>query len=541
MSTERAGRLGVGTIGAGRVGAVLASALAGAGHALTGIAAISDASRERAAVMLPSVPVLPIPEVVERSELVMLSVPETELAMLVAGLADAGAWQPGQLVLHTAARFGTGVLDPARRAGAIPLAVHPAMNFTGTSIDLARLRGTWFAVTAPAPVLPIGQALVVEMGGEPFVVAEDDRVGLRRGHRDGRLVLHRDRRPGQRHARRHRRRPPRRGARLARAQHRRELAVPARPRAQVRRDRYDRRGRHRPAAGRWRVTEVTTGTRVVSTIAELRELLAEQRAGGASVALVPTMGALHDGHLALVRRARELADVVVVSIFVNPLQFGPGEDLDRYPRTLDADVAALAEHGVEFVFAPAAEVMYPAGQVETTIAAGHIGTLYEGASRPGHFDGMLTVVVEAAQHRAARRRRVRPEGRAAGVPRAPHGARVRRADRRRRRADRARGRRARALESQPLPRRVAARRPRSRCPRRCVPPRPRPATGSPRCSPRAPPPSATTTTSPSTTSSSSTPRRSCPVGDDATGDAVVLVAARVGSTRLIDNTTISLG
>jgi predicted short-subunit dehydrogenase-like oxidoreductase (DUF2520 family) len=103
-------------------------------------------------------------------------VPADELGPLVAGLADAGVWQPGQLVMHTAARFGTGVLDPARRAGAIPLAVHPAMTFTGTSIDLARLPGTWFAVTAPAPVLPIGQALVVEMGGEPFIVAEADRV-----------------------------------------------------------------------------------------------------------------------------------------------------------------------------------------------------------------------------------------------------------------------------------------------------------------------------------------------------------------------------
>ncbi|WP_157008062.1 Rossmann-like and DUF2520 domain-containing protein [Agromyces laixinhei] len=176
MSTDRPGRLGVGTIGAGRVGAVLASALAGAGHALTGIAAVSDASRERAATMLPSVPVLPIPEIIERSELVLLAVPEPELEPLVAGLAEAGAWPPGQLVLHTVARFGTGVLDPARAAGAIPLAVHPAMSFTGTSIDLARLPGTWFAVTAPAPVLPIGQALVVEMGGEPFVVAEHDRA-----------------------------------------------------------------------------------------------------------------------------------------------------------------------------------------------------------------------------------------------------------------------------------------------------------------------------------------------------------------------------
>ncbi|MWB99091.1 Rossmann-like and DUF2520 domain-containing protein [Agromyces seonyuensis] len=175
MSPERAGRLGVGTVGAGRVGTVLASALAGAGHALTGISAVSAASVERAETMLPFVPILPVPEVVRRSELVLLAVPADELPDLVAGLAATGDWQPGQLVLHTAARFGTDVLAPARAAGAIPLAIHPAMQFTGTSLDLGRLAGTWFAVTAPAPVLPIGQALVVEMGGEPFVVAEADR------------------------------------------------------------------------------------------------------------------------------------------------------------------------------------------------------------------------------------------------------------------------------------------------------------------------------------------------------------------------------
>ena len=172
---QRAGRLGVGTIGAGRVGAVLASALAGAGHALTGIAAVSDSSRERAAAMLPSVPILRIPEIVERSELVLLAVPADELPELVEGLAATGTWRPGQLVVHTAARYGVEVLTPALRVGAIPLAIHPAMSFTGTSMDLARLVGTWFAVTAPAPVLPIAQALVVEMGGEPFVVAEADR------------------------------------------------------------------------------------------------------------------------------------------------------------------------------------------------------------------------------------------------------------------------------------------------------------------------------------------------------------------------------
>ncbi len=175
MPTERTGRLGVGTVGAGRVGPVLASALAGAGHALTGISAVSAESRERADAMLPGVPVLTVPEVVERSELVLLAVPDDQLESLVAGLAETGAWQPGQLVAHTSARFGTTVLEPALRRGAIPLAIHPAITFTGTSVDRTRLAGAWFGVTAPAPVLPIAQALVVEMGGEPLVIGEGDR------------------------------------------------------------------------------------------------------------------------------------------------------------------------------------------------------------------------------------------------------------------------------------------------------------------------------------------------------------------------------
>ncbi|MGR2752945.1 pantoate--beta-alanine ligase [Agromyces arachidis] len=134
--------------------------------------------------------------------------------------------------------------------------------------------------------------------------------------------------------------------------------------------------------------------RIVGTVAGIRDAVAAHRGAGRRVALVPTMGALHDGHLALVRRAREIADVVVVSIFVNPLQFGAGEDLDRYPRTLDADVEALAPLGVELVFAPSADEMYPDGEVETVVTAGSIGSRYEGASRPGHFDGMLTVVAK---------------------------------------------------------------------------------------------------------------------------------------------------
>jgi len=171
----RSGRLGIGIVGAGRVGPILGAALAGAGHAIVGISAVSQESRDRAEAILPNVPILDVTQVIERSELVILAVPEDELEQLVIGLAATGAWQPGQLVMHTAAGYGTAVLAPALAAGVIPLAIHPAMAFTGTSIDLSRLRDSYCAVTAPTPVQPIGQALVVEMGAEPVMVAEADR------------------------------------------------------------------------------------------------------------------------------------------------------------------------------------------------------------------------------------------------------------------------------------------------------------------------------------------------------------------------------
>ena len=134
--------------------------------------------------------------------------------------------------------------------------------------------------------------------------------------------------------------------------------------------------------------------RVLETIAEVRAAVAATRAAGGSVAFVPTMGALHEGHLDHAARARELADLVIVSIFVNPLQFSANEDLDRYPRTLEADLDALAPLGVDAVFAPSVEEMYPAGRPETSVAAGRVGSMFEGAARPGHFDGMLTVVAK---------------------------------------------------------------------------------------------------------------------------------------------------
>lgn len=133
-------------------------------------------------------------------------------------------------------------------------------------------------------------------------------------------------------------------------------------------------------------------TIAVATIVGLRTALGAARLAGQRVALVPTMGALHPGHLALVERAKEVADLVVVSIFVNPLQFGVNEDLARYPRTLDADIEQLNAVGVTFAFTPSVDEMYPHGPTETRVTAGLLGTLYEGGSRSGHFDGVLTVV-----------------------------------------------------------------------------------------------------------------------------------------------------
>jgi pantoate--beta-alanine ligase len=131
-------------------------------------------------------------------------------------------------------------------------------------------------------------------------------------------------------------------------------------------------------------------------IATTVEELAEARSGAAAgrpLVLVPTMGALHDGHRSLIRLARKPAGAVAVSIFVNPLQFGPNEDLDRYPRTLRADIAACADEGVDLVFAPAPKVIYP-GEPVVTVSSGRLGAVVEGAARPGHFDGVLTVVLK---------------------------------------------------------------------------------------------------------------------------------------------------
>lgn len=172
----RPARLAVGIVGAGRVGSVLGAALRQAGHTVAAVAAVSDASRRRVDRLLPGVPVLPPLDVVASTGLVLLTVPDDVLPGLVEGIARAGVMPPGQLVVHTSGRFGVAVLEPLTRAGALPLALHPVMTFTGRPEDLDRLAGACFGVTAPEALRPIAETLVLEMGGDPQWVEEGRRA-----------------------------------------------------------------------------------------------------------------------------------------------------------------------------------------------------------------------------------------------------------------------------------------------------------------------------------------------------------------------------
>ncbi|BBX68072.1 Rossmann-like and DUF2520 domain-containing protein [Mycolicibacterium psychrotolerans] len=173
----RPARLTVGVISAGRVGSALGAALERAEHVVAGCAAVSNASRARAARWLPDTPVLPVDEVAARAELLLLAVPDAELADLVAGLAATGAVRPNTIVAHTSGANGIAVLAPLAERGCITLAIHPAMTFAGADEDVDRLRGTCFGITAADEIgYAIAQSLVLEIGGEPFRVREDART-----------------------------------------------------------------------------------------------------------------------------------------------------------------------------------------------------------------------------------------------------------------------------------------------------------------------------------------------------------------------------
>lgn len=172
---EHPARLSIGVVGSGKVGAVLGAALQLAGHRVVAVSGVSEASRTRAAELLPGIPVLDVPEVLARSELVLLAVPDDALEGLVAGLSSTGAWQAGQIVAHTSGRHGVAVLDPALRQHVLPIALHPVMTFTGTQLDLERLADCCFGVTCEEVLRPVAAALVLEIGAEPVWISEADR------------------------------------------------------------------------------------------------------------------------------------------------------------------------------------------------------------------------------------------------------------------------------------------------------------------------------------------------------------------------------
>ncbi len=166
----------VGVIGAGRVGAVLAAALRRAGHEIVATAGESDASRGRIAALLPGVRVAKPTDVARASELLLLTVPDDMLANVVTVLSHSGAIHEGQVVVHTSGRHGLAVLEPARAVGARTIAMHPAMTFTGTDVDLPRLAGCVFGITAEPGDRELAEALVADLGGRPMWVPEDRRT-----------------------------------------------------------------------------------------------------------------------------------------------------------------------------------------------------------------------------------------------------------------------------------------------------------------------------------------------------------------------------
>ncbi len=175
-TNSAAPRLTVGVVGTGRAGSVLGAALRNAGHHVVAAYGVSDVSQLRAQALLPDVPLVSPEQVFASAELVLLTVPDDVLPELIGGLVATKAVRAGQLLAHASGRYGIGVLDPATAVGALPLALHPVMTLTGTSLDLQRLSGAPFGVTAPDALRPVGEALVVEMGGEPVWVPEGSRA-----------------------------------------------------------------------------------------------------------------------------------------------------------------------------------------------------------------------------------------------------------------------------------------------------------------------------------------------------------------------------
>ena len=412
----------------GRVGPAFASALRAAGFPLSGVAARSDAARERAELMLPGIPVLSNEEVAGKSEILILAVPDREIEPLTEQLVAQGAIRPGQIVIHLSGAQGLAPLAAATRIGALPVALHPAMTFGGTSLDVQALQELPIAYTATAVAAPLVVALIQAIGGIPVSVEDEDRT-----------LYH----AALTHASNHVltlivqaadalqeagiEEPSDLMAPLVRAACERALSEgPSGLTGPVARGDDATVSAHLQALGAVpglepvartysQMSQATAGILpafrrvpapesahpsepwpsapvLITSRRELLTTLSQARSKGPiRLGLVMTMGALHEGHLSLVRRLAEDHDAVLVTVFVNPTQFGPGEDFDKYPRNLEADLAALAEVGATWVYAPSTDEVYR-GKTQVHIEPGPAGRTLEGAMRPGHFAGVLQVV-----------------------------------------------------------------------------------------------------------------------------------------------------
>lgn len=402
------GKARVGVIGMGLVGPAIASALRAAGYEVTGVHARSEPARERAEVMLPEVPQKEAEDVASGCDLLIIAVPDDQIEGVARMLSKQGAIRPGQVVAHLWGAGGTEVLEPAAKKGAIPIALHPAMTFTGTSLDVQRLQGCPIAYTTNPVAAPLAEAIVRDIGGEPFFVEQDARVLYHTAltHGANHLVT-----------------LVNEAVSVLDSIGVEEPSTVLSPLVKTAAERALNEGwagLTGPAArGNWATVEahiqaleersellsvarsyrsMADSTRnalhlpgrpiVVTTEQELRGALA--RAGG-PVALVMTMGALHAGHVSLVKQVAKPGVTVVGTIFVNPTQFGEGEDFHDYPRSFDQDVQTFEDAGVHVIYAPSEAEVYPDAP-RVTVDPGPAGDVLEGALRPGHFAGVAQVV-----------------------------------------------------------------------------------------------------------------------------------------------------
>jgi pantoate--beta-alanine ligase len=395
--------LRVGVVGPGRLGTALAAALGEAGVAVEGPAGRG--------------------EIPAGCDAIVLCVPDGEIEAAAAAVAGAAP-----LIGHTSGATPLSALAPA---GAAAFGLHPLQTFAGDTIGLAAFAGAGCAVAGTtAEALAFAADLARTLGMTPFEIDDEGRAAYHAAasvasnflvtlhaaaeriaagaglepDEARQLLLPLLRRTidnvGELGPERALTGPVARGDEATVAAQRRAVAEAA-PELL---DLFDQLVHHTRALSGARASETPRtrpsralgAMRTVRTVAELRDALAPERRAGRSIGLVPTMGSLHEGHLALLRRAREDCDVVVMSLFVNPTQFGPNEDLDAYPRDERRDAGLAEAQGVDLLFAPAAEEVYPPGFATTVTVAGLTGVL-DGAPEhrgPEHFSGVTTVVTK---------------------------------------------------------------------------------------------------------------------------------------------------